>query len=67
MRLQQSQLARDRSGPTLRAQVLLYPTVDLSRLDRQSTTDFASGFLLTRERMSWLIDLYVPDDSENLI
>jgi len=58
-----SQLARDRSGPILRAQVLLYPAVDLSRLDRQSTTDFASGFLLTRERMSWLIDQYVPDQA----
>jgi acetyl esterase len=56
-----SQVARDHGGPTLQAQVLLYPAVDLSRLDRQSTIDFASGFLLTRERMRWLIDLYVPD------
>ncbi len=56
-----AQLSRDLGGPRLRAQVLLYPAVDLSRLDRQSTTDFASGLFLTRERMRWFIDLYVPD------
>ena len=55
------QLARDLGGPKLHAQILLYPAVDLSRMDRQSTTDFASGFFLTRERMSWFVDLYVPD------
>lgn len=56
-----AQLARDRNGPKPRAQVLLYPAVDLSRLDRPSGNDFASGFFLTRERMNWFIDLYVPD------
>jgi len=56
-----AQLARDRAGPKLHAQILLYPALDLSRLNRQSMTDFASGFFLTRERMAWLIDQYVPD------
>jgi len=56
-----AQLARDRDGPKLRAQILLYPSLDLSRLNRQSMTDFASGFFLTRQRMAWFIDQYVPD------
>lgn len=61
-----AQLSRDLGGPKLRAQLLLYPAVDLSRLDRQSTIDFANGLFLTRERMAWFIDLYVPDKAARI-
>lgn len=59
-----SLLARDQQGPHIRAQVLLYPAVDLSNLNRQSTLDFAQGYFLTRERMAWFIEQYVPTASQ---
>jgi len=58
-----SLLARDQQGPAIAAQVLLYPAVDLSNLDRPSTRQFAKGLFLTRERMAWFIDQYVPDEA----
>lgn len=59
-----SLLARDQHGPQIRAQVLLYPAVDLSNLDRQSTLDFAQGYFLTRARMAWFIEQYVPEPNQ---
>ena len=55
-----SLLARDRQGPPISAQVLLYPAVDLRNLDRPSAVDFADGYFLTRPRMAWFIEQYVP-------
>ncbi|MBF7729737.1 alpha/beta hydrolase [Pseudomonas sp. N040] len=55
-----SLLERDRQGLRLSAQVLIYPAVDLSNLDRQSSLDFAEGYFLTRARMAWFIEQYVP-------
>ena len=51
---------RDQQGPAIRAQVLLYPAVDLRNLDRPSAVDFAQGYFLTRPRMAWFIEQYVP-------
>ena len=56
-----SLLERDRQGTAIAAQALIYPAVDLSNLDRPSTLQFAKGLFLTRERMAWFIDQYVPD------
>lgn len=58
-----SLLTRDQQGPPIAAQVLIYPAVDLSNLDRPSTVQFATGLFLTRARMAWFIDQYVPDKS----
>ena len=58
-----SLLVRDQKRPNLAAQVLLYPAVDLSNLDRPSALQFADGYMLTRERMAWFIQQYVPDAS----
>lgn len=58
-----SLLQRDRQNPPITAQVLLYPAVDLNYLDRPSTLHFGKGLFLTKERMEWFIDQYVPDKS----
>ena len=55
--------AREQQGPAITAQALLYPAVDLSNLDRPSTLQFAQGLFLTRARMAWFIDQYVPDQA----
>ena len=56
-----SLLERDQQGTSIAAQVLIYPAVDLSNLDRPSALQFAKGLFLTRERMAWFIAQYVPD------
>ena len=56
-------MARDRSGPRLAFQVLVYPITDHD-LDNESYRECAEGFFLTRAEMAWYWDLYVenPDD-----
>jgi acetyl esterase len=55
-----AQRARDRSGPAIALQVLIYPVVDAD-FDRPSYTDADNQLLLTREAMVWFWDHYVPD------
>ncbi|MGH7139542.1 MAG: alpha/beta hydrolase [Pirellulales bacterium] len=52
-------MARDRGGPQLALQILLYPIAD-SDLDTSSYRDFAEGHLLTRDAMAWFFKHYVP-------
>ena len=55
--------ARDRGGPRLALQVLLYPVTD-SDLDTPSYREHPEGFLLTRAAMAWYWDQYVPEPSD---
>lgn len=50
-------VARDRGGPTLRAQLLTYPAVD-ARMESASIQENAEGFLLTASAMRWFWDHY---------
>lgn len=54
-------MARDRGGPRLALQVLLYPIADFD-LNTSSYRDFAEGHLLTRDAMAWFFKHYVPAD-----
>jgi acetyl esterase len=53
-------MARDRGGPPLRSQLLLYPVTDCD-LDTASYLEHASGYGLTRAGMRWFWEHYVPD------
>jgi acetyl esterase len=53
-------MARDRGGPKLALQILLYPITDHD-LNTSSYRDFADGPLLTRDAMAWFFKHYVPD------
>ena len=53
-------MARDRSGPALRHQLLLYPVVDHD-FDRPSYRENGDGYFLTRDAMRWFWDQYVAD------
>ena len=55
-----AQRARDRGGPELALQVLIYPVTDAD-FDRPSYTDPDNQLLLTREAMVWFWDHYVPE------
>ncbi len=56
-------MAKQRSGPDLRAQVLFYPVTDAS-FDTGSYHDFAEGYFLRRDMMEWFWDQYTTDEEE---
>ena len=53
-------MARDRGGPTLRHQLLIYPVTDAD-FSRASYRENAEGYLLTTKAMEWFWGHYVPD------
>jgi acetyl esterase/lipase len=56
-------MAKDRSGPTLAAQVLFYPVTD-ANFDTPSYEQFAEGYYLRRDAMPWFWDKYTTDDAQ---
>ena len=54
--------ARDRSGPPIALQVLIYPVTDAD-LDRPSYSNPENDLLLTRDGMIWFWDHYLPESS----
>jgi acetyl esterase len=59
-------MARDRAGPPLAYQVLIYPVTDYT-FDTPSYCDNAEGYLLTRESMKWYWGHYLtrPEEGAN--
>jgi acetyl esterase len=55
-----SLLAKERSGPKFRAQLLFYPVTDAS-MQTPSYTEFANGPWLTKPAMAWFWNAYLPD------
>lgn len=53
-----AQMARDRSGPSMRLQVLMYPVTDYD-FETASYKDNADGYMLTAATMRWFWDNYV--------
>jgi acetyl esterase len=58
-----AQRARDRGGPPIALQVLVYPVTDAD-FDRPSYVDEANQLLLTKDAMVWFWDHYVPDAAD---
>jgi acetyl esterase len=57
--------ARDRGGPPLALQVLIYPATDAA-MSTRSYLENAEGYFLTRAAMAWYWDHYVPDPARRL-
>ena len=53
-------MAKERGGPSIRLQALLYPVTDAS-FETLSYHEFADGPWLTRKAMQWFWDAYLPD------
>jgi acetyl esterase len=53
-------MARDRNGPAIAMQLLIYPVIDAT-MESESYRDNADGYLLSRTMMAWFWDLYCPD------
>jgi acetyl esterase len=58
-------MARDRGGPRIAFQLLVYPVTDYS-FDRPSYSENAEGYLLSRDAMRWFWNHYLSDESEGL-
>ncbi len=56
-------MARDRGGPPLASQLMIYPVIDNTDRcnDYPSKTENATGYFLTTTSMVWYRDQYVPD------
>jgi acetyl esterase len=55
-----SQMARDKGGPAIRFQLLIYPVTDAD-FTRGSYASNAEGYLLTTASMHWFWDHYLPE------
>jgi acetyl esterase/lipase len=53
-------MAKDKGGPKLRMQVLMWPVTD-AYFDTESYTQYAEGRFLTRNMMKWFWDNYATD------
>jgi acetyl esterase len=60
-----ARLARDRGGPALMYQLLIYPVTDL-RMNSASYVENAEGPLLTKAAMAWFIDHYAKNDADRI-
>jgi acetyl esterase len=60
-----SLLSRDRGGPRLRFQLLIYPVVDFYD-ESPSMQQFSQGHFLTREGMDWMTQNYLPSHEAGL-
>ncbi len=56
-------MARDRGGPPLAQQTLIYPVCD-ANFETKSYRDCAEGYMLTRSSMQWFWQHYCPAASE---
>ncbi|MGY1625130.1 alpha/beta hydrolase [Geodermatophilus sp. SYSU D00965] len=56
-------MARDRQGPEITFQALVYPATDLAGMETDSYRENGEGYLLTAASMRWFRDHYVPDEA----
>ncbi len=56
-----SLMSRDKKGPKIKFQILLYPVTDVSCLNTESYNNFSEGFFLKKEHMDWFRAQYLPD------
>jgi acetyl esterase len=58
-----AQMARDRGGPPIAFQLLVYPVIDHS-FETDSYRDNAEGWMLTAKHMRWYWDQYLGPDGD---
>ena len=56
-------MARDRGGPSLKFQLLIYPVVDIDD-DSPSMREYGHDHFLTRESMDWFIESYIGREED---
>jgi len=59
-----SLMARDRNGPGLAYQLLIYPVTNLSSSDTGSHRDYGDGYLLTKADGEYFLDHYLRSEED---
>ncbi len=60
-------LARDKNGPKISLQILIYPAVDLTGSQMShSYARYGEGYFLTLDKLMWLRSLYVPQKEDQI-
>ncbi|MCX8044509.1 MAG: alpha/beta hydrolase [Desulfobacterota bacterium] len=57
-------MARDRHGPSIAVQVLVFPVTDLTSLDTESYRLYGKGSGLTRRQMAWFREQYLKGKAD---
>ncbi len=57
-------MARDRGGPEIAFQALIYPATDLNTFETESYAQNAEGYMLTASSMRWFRDHYFTDETQ---
>lgn len=55
-----SQMVRDKNGPHITCQILVYPSTNLFELNSRSWSQLSNDFNISREDMEKYISLYIP-------
>ena len=58
-----SLMAKDKGGPAIRLQTLMWPVTDAD-FDTESYKEFSDGYFLTRNMMIWFWDNYLKDPAQ---
>jgi acetyl esterase/lipase len=53
-------MAKDKGGPELKCQIMLWPVTD-ANFETESYHEYADGYFLSRAMMMWFWDAYAPD------
>ncbi len=56
-------MARDKDGPIISCQILIYPTTDAT-LSADSINKLATGYVLTKEMMQWFVHHYCGNETD---
>lgn len=56
-------MAKDKNGPKIKLQVLLWPVTD-ANFETESYNSFANGRFLTKSMMKWFWNSYLPDTTK---
>ena len=56
-------MAKDKKGPQIKLQVLLWPVTD-ANFETESYNSYANGRFLTKNMMKWFWDSYLPDTNK---
>lgn len=57
-------MAKDKNGPHILCQVLIYPSTNIYELNTESWSDFSNDFNISKEEMEKYISLYVPQKED---
>ncbi len=59
-------MARDRRGPAIAFQALIYPGLDSAHLDTDSYRFFGTGYMLNKANIERFIAMYLPDKRDRI-